>query len=244
MLAHVFRGGGIRVGSTDIHVSPLRTLVIGQERGATYFSEIVDEDLVLKQPVVYRGERVHAGSFFHEDGQRFSSVALIPQGEGEIERVQPVEFAFDGRQEHALDVPGRPYRSGWLLNDRSPEDEVTLKVDSAAQPMDLVIRFRFRQPVNGGQRFVQGAVPYDLEIDDAGHFHILLKAGTFGRVPREGHWYLRVSSVGEVGRPVRLRDPRRPDDQQQRHLALDEEGRPYYMTPGRRALLIQDLSSL
>jgi hypothetical protein len=66
----------------------------------------------------------------------------------------------------------------------------------------------------------------------------------FGKLPREGYWYLRVSSAGEVGRPVRLRDPRRSDDQRQRHLALDEEGRPFYMIPGRRALLIQNLSSL
>lgn len=238
------RGGGIDYRSSDIHVTRLRKIVTGQEFFKTYYSEILPDGTVLKQPLLYRGERIGAISFFHEDEGRFSTVALIPRGEGELERVQSVELVFDSQHAHALETPGRPYAIGWLANDRSPEGRIVFKVESLLEPLHLVVKFRFRQLVDGAPRFVSGATPYDLEIDEDGTFHVLLKAGTFSRYPVSGSWYMTITREGEVSQPIRLRDPKRRDDQQQRHLALDEEGRPFYMTAGRDALLIEDLSGL
>lgn len=155
-----------------------------------------------------------------------------------------MEILFDSRHAHAVYSPGRPYRTGWPHDDRSAEDQIVLKVQSMMEPLDVVISFRFRQLIDGEARFVEGAVPYDLDIDDEGNFHLLLKAGTLSRAPLNANWYLKVSREGDVGHPVRLPDPKRPTDQQQRHLAVGEDGRPYYVWPGGRALMIHDLSGL
>lgn len=84
-----------------------------------------------------------------------------------------------------------------------------------------------------------------MEVADDGAIHFIISAGTFGKHPQHGLWYLKVGPDGTVGKRIRLREAERDNHGQAvRVLTLDEEGRPFAMWTDRDALVIESLARL
>lgn len=198
-------------------------------------------NLVSKRFVARDGERISADDIDVVQDRLFSSAFVGPVI---TEREQFVEIALtaDGPA-RASDSDGWPAGDGLLLVTNSSE-ELTIPLVLPDAGLSQKLTFVLRQRIANRVKTKNGTISWgNMEVADDGAIHFIIAAGTYGKEPEDGLWYLKVGSDGTVGAPIRLRDAERDNHgQAPRVLTLDHDGRPFAMWTDGDALVIESLA--
>jgi hypothetical protein len=238
-LADERRGGDLLLRAADVQVQGDGAFVLSQNDEARArllsFTGAGEEQ---RSPISFRGRQADAYQLWTSDARLFTTVFLQ---DGLSDEEVPVEVAHEvSGDAAATEVPGRPFLDGWSLFQRYAGSRlIPLEVSSEEHRWRLTIELELVDSTDGEAETRRGHVSWESEISPDGTFHLLLFAGTEGRNPVDGYWYLTVDASGRVDDPVRLRGPAIRDDQQSRRLSLDGDGVPTLMWAGRRGVRVE-----
>lgn len=221
--------------ASDLQVTGGQGIVLSQDNRhrarVLSFDEAGEES---RSTLSFEGGTAEAYQLWTHGTRLFSTVFRT---DGLTDEEVPVEVTLEDGEAAAVEVPGRPFLDGWsLFHDYAGDQTVALEVSASSARWRVEINLELRQSVEGRSAPRRGHVSWESEIAPDGTFHLLLLAGTEGRLATDGYWYLAVAPDGAVGPVLPLQGPSVRDDQQSRRLSLDAEGDPVLMWAGRRAL--------
>lgn len=223
----------------DVVVSDRNPLVLGQRLDFSARLVRFNSDRPEVQSLRYKSEAAEAYRLTSSQDRLFSTL-FVEDANMDVEEV-PVEIRRGGT---ATEVPGVPFLDGWMIHqDYAGPTTIPLEVRSTMYDWQAEIEAILVREVNGEKREVPGSLSWEFAVSGEGDVHLLVRAQTEKGGSIDGFWWVPVSREGFVGKPLKLRGPRRSDDQQQRHLALGYDNRPVMMWVGKKGLIFESLPS-